>query len=604
MEIVGYEVLEEIGRGASAVVYRARQVAFDRIVALKVLAASDLGDVSRRRFQRECRAIGNLGWHPRVVPVYDAGISPNGHPYLVMEYLPAGSLAHRVRSEGPLPENQVLAIGTQVADALDAAHGVGVLHRDVKPGNILVGHFGDAKLADFGIAAVSSANTSVTDALAGTLSFMAPELLKGNRATTTTDVYALGSTLFTLLTGRTAYSSATDGSPLASLMRVMNDPLPDLRQTGASSGLTEVIERAMAKEPEDRYPTARDMVNALQDAAIRDGWDRQPTYADRSPSAPITGPPTTDPAPSIPPVAPVEAPGIVSPTVPPVATVGQPQVDDHPTILRRPAPEPPAVPEPGTRPEAPTEEESSGDTILRQYHAKPTADDGDGTPPAPPPAIADTEGSRRSKGAIALVLAGIGLAAVLALVFSPFSTKGGNSQDLTAAVDRASTATTIETTTPERQPRATTTAPPAASAQDIATADPAGTFTGGAKNGSCEGFADGTTCDGEGIFDSADGLTIRCPATGCVARVGLLNFPLSFNGASHEATLLNVSSSFTCGDEKTPMQSDIHVTLTTVEAAYRAGGWKSQVLTGKVTQRIHGGTCNDGSMAFDLLLTR
>ncbi|MCU1498760.1 MAG: serine/threonine protein kinase, partial [Acidimicrobiales bacterium] len=286
MEVAGFDDLVEIGRGASAIVYRAHQVAFDRTVALKVLVTPGLDGDARRRFDRECRTVGRLGWHPRVVPVFDTGTTPLGHPYLAMELLGQGSLATRLREQGTLPPEDVVAVGIQVADALQAAHAEGVLHRDVKPGNILVGHFDDVKLADFGIAAVSSSSTSVTDALAGTFSYLAPELLDGGRATPGADVYSLGATLYTLLTGRLAYAAGTDDTPMAVLMRIARDPVPDLRVAGIDDDLATVIERAMAKDPAERAADAASVLAGLAAVAATAGWPPVPTYAHRRPGAP------------------------------------------------------------------------------------------------------------------------------------------------------------------------------------------------------------------------------------------------------------------------------------------------------------------------------
>ena len=136
IEVEGYADLVELGRGGYAIVYRARQLAVGRTVALKVLSRIDLDDRAFERFDAECRSMGALSWHPNIVTVYDAGRTPGGVPYLAMELLDAGSVAERLHRRGPLPWDEVANLGVQVADALAAAHDVGVLHRDVKPENI------------------------------------------------------------------------------------------------------------------------------------------------------------------------------------------------------------------------------------------------------------------------------------------------------------------------------------------------------------------------------------------------------------------------------------------------------------------------------------
>lgn len=283
MAVTGYADLVEIGRGASAVVYRACQMAFDRPVALKVLVTSGLDDDARRRFDRECKVIGNLDWHPGVVPVYDAGVTGSGSPYLAMELLENGSFSKRLKDHGPLFEREVIGIAVRVADALEAAHQAGVLHRDVKPGNILVGRFGEAKLTDFGIASVSSAHTSDTNAVAGTLSYLAPELLNGGRASVASDVYSLGATLYSLLTASAAYARRTDDTPLALLMRITKESLPDLGAVGVSDRVAALVARSMAKEPADRFSSAAALGEAADAVASAHRWEATPTYTERPP---------------------------------------------------------------------------------------------------------------------------------------------------------------------------------------------------------------------------------------------------------------------------------------------------------------------------------
>ena len=206
--INGYADLTVIGQGGFAVVYRATQSALNRSVALKVLSGL-VDPVAISRFERECATIGSLSGHPHVVSVYDAGTTVEGSPYLAMEYLPRGSLADRVQARGPLPTAEILSVGVQLCDALEAAHQAGVLHRDIKPENVLVDMAGQCKLADFGVAAVVEGVDSRDTApgtLLGTVLHLAPEVLEGGRATVTSDVYSLGSTLATLALGKAPFA--------------------------------------------------------------------------------------------------------------------------------------------------------------------------------------------------------------------------------------------------------------------------------------------------------------------------------------------------------------------------------------------------------------
>ena len=139
--VPGLADVVEIGRGGFAIVYRARQVAFSRTVAVKLLARPDLDQQMLRRFQLECEAMGQLSWHPNIVVVHDTGATSAGLPYLIMEFLQHGSLGDRLKRQGPSPWEEVAQVGVQVAGALHAAHQAGLIHRDIKPDNILIGHF-------------------------------------------------------------------------------------------------------------------------------------------------------------------------------------------------------------------------------------------------------------------------------------------------------------------------------------------------------------------------------------------------------------------------------------------------------------------------------
>jgi sugar lactone lactonase YvrE len=262
--VPGYTILDELGRGGCAIVYRARQEVVGRVVALKVLTRL-LDDGLVRRFERERRALGALAPHPNIVVVHDAGFTPTGEAFFALELMSGGSLSDRMRGHRTLAVADALSAGVAVADALAAAHGAGLLHRDVKPGNVLVDHLGVCKLSDFGIAAFQGDAGSVTGGMAGTVAHTAPEVLSGQPASVASDVYSLGSTLYALLTGEAPFVRGTDESFLASALRAWTESAPDLRARGVPDELAAVIEATMAKEPEGRPASAAAVAASLRD---------------------------------------------------------------------------------------------------------------------------------------------------------------------------------------------------------------------------------------------------------------------------------------------------------------------------------------------------
>src|SRR5271156_2062690 len=197
---LGFDGIEEIGRGGFGVVYRCAQPQLDRSVAVKVLT-NDLDPDNLDRFMREQRAMGRLSAHPHIVTVLQAGTTLSGRPFIVMPYHGTGSLWTRISGQGPLEWREALSIGVKLAGALEAAHRAGILHRDVKPGNVLLTDYGEPQLTDFGLARIAGGFETRAGVIMGSPAFIAPEVLEGATPTTGSDVYSLGATLFCVATG-------------------------------------------------------------------------------------------------------------------------------------------------------------------------------------------------------------------------------------------------------------------------------------------------------------------------------------------------------------------------------------------------------------------
>ncbi len=267
----GYVGFEEIGRGGFGVVYRATQVEFNRTVALKILTGV-FDEAARARFERECRALGALSDHPNIVTVHAAGMASDGRPYLAMEFLSGGSVAQRIGG-APLEWAQAAVIGIKIAAALQRANDSGILHRDVKPDNILISSYDEPKLADFGIAHIRDGFATGDSTVTATLVHAAPELIDGGAASAASDVYALASTVFTLIAGSPAFARRPDESIAGLIARVVADAPPDLRQRDVPAGVCEVLERGLAKSPGDRQASAQMFGQELQQAARSAGSD-------------------------------------------------------------------------------------------------------------------------------------------------------------------------------------------------------------------------------------------------------------------------------------------------------------------------------------------
>jgi non-specific serine/threonine protein kinase/serine/threonine-protein kinase PknK len=263
----GFEDATEIARGGFGVVYRCTQPALDRIVALKVLTA-DLDEENRARFFREQRAAGRLTGHPNIVNVFQTSVTDSGRPFIVMPYYAQDSLDTRIRRHGPLPLGDVLHLGVKIAGALESAHRLGILHRDVKPGNILLTDYGEPALSDFGIAHFAGGFETGTGIVTGSPAFMAPEIVTGEAPSSAADVYGLGSTLFAALTGHAAFERRSGERLVAQFLRVTSEPVPNLREFGLPDDVGALIERAMSASPRNR-PSSEELGQQLREAQRR-----------------------------------------------------------------------------------------------------------------------------------------------------------------------------------------------------------------------------------------------------------------------------------------------------------------------------------------------
>jgi serine/threonine-protein kinase len=304
-----YQVIEPLGEGGMAGVFKAFQPGVMRNVALKVLPryyANDPEFVGR--FRQEAKILANLQ-HPHILPVFDYG-EADGYTYIAMPFLQNGDLTRLLKGQ-PLPLPQVRRIISQLGDALDYAHQQGLVHRDVKPNNVLLDERGNCLLSDFGITKIieGTSKFTVTGGIIGTPDYMSPEQGMGRKLDGRSDIYALGIMLYQMVTGRVPYKADT---PMAVLFKHVTDPLPMPRKLNPAlpEAVEQVVLKALAKQPEDRFATAGEMVQAIQRA-----------IPETTPTAPASAPEAPPPPPVIPPrpnpVAPITPPPAPLPHTPP-----------------------------------------------------------------------------------------------------------------------------------------------------------------------------------------------------------------------------------------------------------------------------------------------
>jgi eukaryotic-like serine/threonine-protein kinase len=279
-QLGSYEILSAVGAGGMGEVYKARDIRLDRVVAVKILSSHLSANPDlKARFEREARAISSLQ-HPHICVLYDVGHdAASGHDYLVMEYLEGETLAKRLE-RGPLPNEQLLRAAAEIADALDRAHRQGIIHRDLKPGNIILTKAG-AKLLDFGLAkpsnlgsgmALSAAATMTSPAdpitqqgvMVGTMQYMSPEQIEGKEADARSDIFAFGAVLYEMATGQRAFKGKSHASIIAAILTSEPPPLSQIDNTSASAALESLIRTCLAKDPDERYQSAHDLVVQLR----------------------------------------------------------------------------------------------------------------------------------------------------------------------------------------------------------------------------------------------------------------------------------------------------------------------------------------------------
>jgi tRNA A-37 threonylcarbamoyl transferase component Bud32 len=261
-----YEVKGELGRGGMATVYRAYDPSFEREVAIKVLPRELLHDPQfRDRFRREIKTIASLE-HPAIVPVYDVG-EEDGLPYFVMRFMPGGSLTQSI-DRGKFSLEDAARIIERLSGALAYAHKNGLIHRDLKPDNILFDNNGDPFISDFGVAKITDSATNMTGSgIIGTPAYMSPEQAQGDKVDNRSDIYGLGVIIFQMLSGHQPYEATT---PMGVAVKHITDPVPEILKI--SPDLPQqtdiIIKTAMAKDPGLRYQTATELAQALTKAAF------------------------------------------------------------------------------------------------------------------------------------------------------------------------------------------------------------------------------------------------------------------------------------------------------------------------------------------------
>jgi hypothetical protein len=405
----------EVGRGGFATVYRARQPALERDVAIKIVHPGVL-HAADDYFAREVRAASRLSQHPNVVPIYDVGTTSSGQAYLMMPYYERGSLAALIGRRGALTEQMAVRIGRTLANTLDYVHQRGVLHRDVKPANILLGEGDEPLLGDFGVARVASASMALqtigTNVV--TWAYGPPEAFTGGEPSPAWDIYSLGATVYTMLTGAAPFIDDDDANVFAVLNRIGNVEVPDLTVRGVSPAVAAAVRQAMAKAPEDRPPSAAAFGSML---VSRTPPSPRPAPVSSSPASPPPAPTPAEPAAT--PIVAASVEAVMPASVPAEPVVVEPAFFE-PAVVEPALVEPAAVGSLGV---------SAADGSVAESGAEGSV----AKPAAVEPAVPAHRGERREGAGLVVMLAIVAVVAhtagLLVNVFSSDSADAVNSLD-------------------------------------------------------------------------------------------------------------------------------------------------------------------------------
>jgi eukaryotic-like serine/threonine-protein kinase len=291
-----YRLVELLGRGGMSEVWRAEDLELGRNVAIKLVAP----DADAARFEREARAVASLA-HPNITQLYDYG-EEEGRLYMVLEYMPGGTLEARLRGGRPMPDDETLAIAAGIAAGLAHAHARGVVHRDLKPANVLFDEEGRPKIADFGIARMAAGEGTLTEAgtMLGTAAYISPEQAGGEPASAASDVYSFGVILYRLLTGRLPFES-TDPLRLAMMHRSDEPPPITEHRRDAPAVLESTALAALAKDPHERPPDGAALLAAIGAPGVGAPTVALPPAEDATRVLPVAQPAAAEPTPAPPP---------------------------------------------------------------------------------------------------------------------------------------------------------------------------------------------------------------------------------------------------------------------------------------------------------------